>query len=216
MIGKMNIDIIQMLQLAIILLVSITVHEFAHAWSSDKLWDPTPRMMGRLTLNPLAHIDPLGFILIFIIRFGWGKPVQVNPSYYRRPLRDELLVAMAWPASNIILACIGIVVVIVLSTSSLMDTSAWLVEFWQLFAIINCSLAVFNMLPLPPLDGWRLVKMFVPQWATKMQYLTYQNTIITFVLLFVGVQFVAPIIGSVSYAVYQWLSTIFFALFMMF
>ena len=209
-------DIAQILQLAIILLVSITVHEFAHARSSDKLWDPTPRMMGRLTLNPLSHIDPLGFVLIFIIRFGWGKPVQVNPWYYRNPLRDELLVALAWPASNIILACVGIVVGLLLSQTSLWYGWSAVMGFWQLFAILNCGMAVFNMLPLPPLDGWRLVKMFVPQWATKMQLLSYQYVWVTFVLLFVGVQFVAPFVFQVSIWVYQLLHTLFFALFMLF
>lgn len=212
----MSFDIIQILQLAIILLVSITVHEFAHARSSDKLWDPTPRMMGRLTLNPMAHIDPLWFILIFIIRFGWGKPVQINPSYYRQPLRDELLVALAWPASNIILACIGIIVLLTLSQTWLWYSSPNLLSFWQSFSVLNCGMAVFNMLPLPPLDGWRLVKMFVPQWATKMQYVSYQNTIVTFVLLFVGLRFIAPIIGGVSVWVYQLLYTMFLPLFLLF
>lgn len=205
-------DISTILQLAVVLVISITVHEFAHARSSDKLWDPTPRMMGRLTLNPMAHIDPLGFILIFVIRFGWGKPVQVNPSYYRKPLRDELLVAMAWPLSNIILACVWILLIVILVRSGSGFASDWVLSFWKLFATLNCGLAVFNMLPLPPLDGWRLVKMASPTRATKMQYLSYQYSILTFVLLFIGVQFIAPIVYQVSYGLYQLLFNVFFAL----
>ncbi|MDO4713722.1 MAG: site-2 protease family protein [bacterium] len=83
------------LQIAIIFVVSIGLHEYAHAYVSYALGDPTPKIQGRLTPNPLKHIDPIGFILIFLIHFGWGKPVQIDPSYYKKPYRDELLVALA-------------------------------------------------------------------------------------------------------------------------
>jgi Zn-dependent protease len=138
----------------------------------------------------LAHIDPLGFLMIFVIQFGWGKPVQINPTYYRRPLRDELMVALAGPASNIILSCISAIIILTLSQTQLSLTSPGLIDFWILFGVINCGMAVFNMLPLPPLDGWRLVKIMVPQLATKFQMLSYQYSWLTFILLFAFVRFV--------------------------
>mgnify|MGYP000879363001 FL=1 len=103
-------QIVNILILAVILLLSIGFHEYAHARASNKLGDPTPKLQGRLTPNPLAHIDPMGFLLIFIIHFGWGKPVQINPSYYKNPRIDEFLVAIAGPLTNILMAIIGIVV----------------------------------------------------------------------------------------------------------
>ena len=97
-------DILTIILLAIILVISIGFHEYAHAWVSYILWDPTPKLQWRLTPNPLKHIDPIGFLMIFLILFGWWKPVQVNPMYYKNKLRDELLVALAWPFANFLMA----------------------------------------------------------------------------------------------------------------
>jgi Zn-dependent protease len=88
-------NILYYVYIAIILLISIGLHEYAHAYTSNKLGDPTPKLQGRLTPNPLKHLDPIGFILIFIIGFGRGKPVQINPNYYKKPLRDELITSLA-------------------------------------------------------------------------------------------------------------------------
>lgn len=203
-------------QLAVILLISIGVHEFAHAWTSDKLGDPTPKMMGRLTPNPLAHIDPLGFLMIFIINFGWGKPVITNPNYYRHPLRDECLVAFAWPLSNIILACIGVVILLTLSQTQLLITAPGLLDFWELFAWLNCGMAVFNMMPLPPLDGWRLVKIVIPEWASQLQLMSYQYGWVTFALLFVLARFISPFVVLLARWLYGYIHTLFAALFMLF
>ena len=106
-------EIIIYIQLAIILLVSIGIHEFAHAYTSYKLGDPTPKIQGRLTPNPLKHIDPIGFLMIFIIHFGRGKPVQIDPSYYKKPYRDELITALAGPASNILLGSLGLLIMFI-------------------------------------------------------------------------------------------------------
>ena len=110
------------LQLAIILLISIGIHEFAHAYSSYKLGDPTPKIQGRLTPNPLKHIDPIGFLMIFLIHFGRGKPVQIDPSYYKKPYRDELITALAGPVSNIVLGILGILILMIYG--KLLGTSA--------------------------------------------------------------------------------------------
>jgi Zn-dependent protease len=181
-------SIINLIILAIILAISIGLHEYAHAWASTKLGDPTPKLQGRLTPNPLAHIDPVGFVLIFLIHFGWWKPVQINPSYYKNPARDEFLVAMAGPASNIIMAILGIIF-LKLYVGNLMLlswTSNMFTLFWMQFVFLNIGLALFNLLPIPPLDGRKIVKLFVRNAAIKLEYTLATNPlllIIIFVLI---------------------------------
>lgn len=151
--------------LAVIFIISISLHEYAHALASSKLWDPTPKIQGRLTPNPLVHIDPIGFIMIFLIKFGWGRPVIVNPSYYKNPLRDELIVALAWPAVNILLSIAWIIIKLIYLKIVWIEqffANDPIVVFWNLFAWINVSLAIFNLIPLPPLDGYRIVKYLKP------------------------------------------------------
>ena len=157
----LNISLLQIFILSIILIVSIWFHEFAHARTSVKLWDPTPRIQWRLTLNPFAHLDPVWFIMIFLIHFWRWKPVEVNPIYYKNPIRDELIVSLAWPFSNILLATVGIIFIIL---NKIYFNNNFLYLFFYLFSIINIALAIFNMLPLPPLDWYRLVKFFKPEW----------------------------------------------------
>lgn len=194
-------QVIYFVMLAIILLVSIGLHEYAHALVSHKLGDPTPKMQNRLTPNPIRHLDPIGFLMIFLIHFGWGKPVQVNPHYYKKPLWGELLVALAGPATNLLLAVMAILIILIYAKiggyqgtelltvidALFHNQLAWdiMIFFWWLFAIINVSLAVFNMIPLPPLDGFRLVKIARRKGAYFMQ--KYQMYIsILFLLLILG------------------------------
>ena len=101
------------IQIGIIFIVSVSLHEFAHAYASYKLGDPTPKIQWRLTPNPIKHIDPIWFILIFLIGFGRGRPVQIDPSYYRKPYRDELIVALAGPLTNVILGILAIIIMMV-------------------------------------------------------------------------------------------------------
>ena len=119
-------------------------------------------MLGRLTPNPLKHIDPIGFLLMFLIGFGWGRVAPYNPNYFKRPYRDELLVALAGPASNIVLGVVGIVVLLVyvkIVGGAVNPDLDMVVSFWQMFSYANFALAAFNMIPLPPLDGYRLIKV---------------------------------------------------------
>lgn len=135
----------------IALVVAITIHEFSHALIADKLGDPTPRLMGRLTLNPLAHLDPIGTLMILLIRFGWGKPVQFDPFNLRNPRRDAALISIAGPTSNLLLA---------LFLSFLVRSPFFPPFILQiLFPIIflNVALAVFNLIPIHPLDGFKIV-----------------------------------------------------------
>ena len=138
-------NILDIVTLAIILLIAISLHEYAHAYVSYKLGDPTPKLQWRLTTNPLKHIDPIWFLMIFLIWFGWGKPVQINPYYYNNPVKWELLVALAWPAMNLVLAIIGIFVMLV----SAKLTWMWLenIMTWNGFRIVKIiSLKFANMI----------------------------------------------------------------------
>jgi len=185
-------DIVELIQLAIILLVSIGMHEYAHAFVSHKLWDPTPRLQWRLTPNPIKHIDPVWFLMIFIIHFGWWKPVQINPTYYKKPIQWEFLVAMAGPATNLLLAIVGIFILLIYSrfsgfalTHILLDSSNIVLAFWKLFAFINIALAIFNLLPIPPLDWFSIIKIIRPQVSMRVKrYQTY--IIIVFLLIVLG------------------------------
>lgn len=139
-----------------ILIVSIAIHEFSHAITADALGDPTPRRQGRLTLNPLAHLDQMGTLMIVMsslagFGIGWGKPVQVNPIYFRKltPRAGMGVVAIAGPVSNILLAMIG-------SIGYHFAGSSFLAEFWFMWVLINLALAFFNLLPVFPLDGYNV------------------------------------------------------------
>ena len=175
------------INLAIIFVISISLHEYAHARASDKLGDPTPRLQWRLTPNPLVHIDLIGFLMIFLIRFGRWRPVIINPAYYKNPRRDELLVAVAWPITNVLLACAGIIIaqayILLWGISVLQYSSDVVLQFWQLFSWINISLAIFNMLPFPPLDWYRVVSYLVPWFASFVSRWGMQMSIIVLLIL---------------------------------
>ena len=158
---------IQIVLLSIVFLLSIGFHEYAHARVSNILWDPTPKLQWRLTPNPFKHIDILGFLMIFLIHFWWGKPVQINPTYYKNPLRDELLVALAWPFTNLLMAFISVFIWLFLKkfnqTNNLIDI------FFYLLIFVNIALCIFNLIPIYPLDWYRIIKFIKPWWAHFME-----------------------------------------------
>ena len=149
----------------IIYIISITVHEYAHAISAYRLWDDTPKIEWRLTLNPLKHVSLIGFIMIFLIQFWWGNPVHFNPQKFKHKYRDELITSLAWPLSNIFLWIIGILIMFVywvlfeVSQSEILRWSDIVCVFFEFFSIINFWLAAFNLIPIVPLDWYRLVKV---------------------------------------------------------
>jgi len=144
-----------------ILLFSLSAHEFAHAWSATKLWDPTPKMQGRLTLNPIAHIDPIGLVMLFLVHIWWAKPVIINPRYFKNPIRDELIVALAWPFTNLAIAFLMMLAQQVIAQLNI-HISYEYYQFMSLVAIYNVYLAIFNLLPLPPLDWYRIIQFLYP------------------------------------------------------
>jgi len=161
----MSFDPKSILLFAIAILYALTIHEFFHAWTANKLGDPTARMQGRLTLNPLAHLDPVGTICFIIAHFGWGKPVPVNPGYFKHPRRDDVLVSAAGPISNFVSAFIFGVIFQILN-KFVIEASPLIVDLGNLLITaiqINLILAIFNFIPLYPLDGSHILKGFLPR-----------------------------------------------------
>ena len=144
------------------IVAAITVHEFSHAWTADRLGDETPSLQGRLTLSPFAHLDPVGSICFLIAGFGWGKPVIYNPMRLGRKV-DELLVALAGPASNLVFA----LALNILSLAT-RQSFGYFSDLLQVASYVNVLLASFNMIPIPPLDGSAIVAYFWPEYRSVM------------------------------------------------
>ena len=170
------------------LLLAVTVHEVAHGWVADRLGDPTARLAGRLTLNPLPHIDPLGALAFILAGFGWARPVPVNARNLRRPVRDMAWVAAAGPLSNFVVAFVGLVLLVL--TTRLVEGPflarpvAGMLRFVYTF---NLGLAIFNLIPLPPLDGGHFLPYFFPRasWPLLARLEQY-GPLILLLLVFSG------------------------------
>jgi Zn-dependent protease len=145
------------------LLIAVTIHEVAHALVADRLGDPTPRALGRITLNPFPHIDLFGALAFVIAGFGWAKPVPVNAANLRHPRRDMALVAAAGPLSNFAVAFVGLVLFVLARQSGLVGAPVAQVLLW-IFQF-NLALGIFNLIPLPPLDGGHFLPYFLPRGA---------------------------------------------------
>jgi len=182
------------------LLVAITVHEFAHAWTADRLGDPTARLAGRITLNPIAHLDPLGTIMLIIARIGWGKPVPVDPFNFRYPRRDMAITSFAGPAANLITAAILAVIIRILAFTP--GTAALIFSVVaQPIIVLSIILAVFNLLPIHPLDGSKVLVGLLPEnLAEDYDRFSHQYGII--VLLFLIFPFFgAPLIARIIFPI---------------
>lgn len=211
--------------------LALAVHECAHGYVSFRLGDPTAKNLGRLTLNPIKHIDPIGLICMIFFRFGWAKPVPVNSRYYKKPRRDIALVAAAGPISNILMCIAAVLLIHILylfysfsanavpfylmwygaltvSPAFEMDLAAKIVLllfiFLQQFALLNVSLAVFNLVPIPPLDGSKIVYMLLPTRA-YFKIVRYENVIriVFFALLLFGA--LDGFLGSASLWLLNWI-----------
>ena len=160
-------DIHQTVLRFLALLPALTLHEFAHAYSAHKMGDPTPRLAGRVTLNPLAHLDPVGTLMILFAPIGWAKPVPINPMNFRDPVRGTLITSACGPASNIVQGIFWALVlrtVMALSPQSLLYPT-FSVQLLAMMALINFVLAFFNLIPLGPLDGHHVLAALLPPQA---------------------------------------------------
>ena len=180
----LGLDLPTLLFRAIALLVAVPIHEFAHAYVADRLGDSTPRGQGRLTLNPLAHLDPLGTLLIVLVGFGWAKPVQINPMNFQNWRRDSVMVAAAGPLANVtLLFVLGVPYKLgLLEFGPFGGTAVSQLLLWAMW--INAMLAVFNLLPIPPLDGSKILIGFLPP-AQAISYARIQPYGLLILLLLV-------------------------------
>lgn len=198
-----------------IMIISATVHEYAHAWVAYKLGDDTAKAEGRLTLNPIAHLDPIGFLFMLFARIGWAKPVPVNIYNFENPLRGQFLVAVAGPVSNLILMVIGaallkIVTIIIPDTTFI---STLIIQFFVFFLFINATLAFFNLLPIPPLDGGNIVDALLPDrfretWQSIGSFLPW--------IMLIFVLPISPFFAIFSNFWYNFIETIVFTLLQVF
>ena len=181
----------QVISILFVILCILPLHELAHAWVANKLGDPTAKLEGRLTFNPLASVDPMGALALLLFGFGWAKPVPVDSRYFRKPKRDMAITALAGPVSNLLAAFVGAVLVAVMEAFSPYNgfTNFVYNVLWY-YVVVNISLAVFNLIPMPPLDGSRIVAAFLSDRAMYTYY-RYQN-------LFVMVMFLLLLSGALS------------------
>lgn len=161
------------------IIIGLSFHEFAHAYIANLCGDPTPKLQGRVTVNPLAHIDPIGFMALIFIRFGWGKPVMINPNNFNKPRRDEFFVSVAGVVMNLILAFLfmGLIRLLYEIKPEFMISGigAILASILVQVVIINIVLMVFNLLPIPPLDGFNIVTQIFNLRNTRIYYQLYNN-----------------------------------------
>jgi len=186
------------------LVLSITVHEFAHALAADRLGDPTPRLQGRLTLNPKAHLDPIGTIMILFAHFGWGKPVEFDPYNLINPRKDSAIISVAGPASNLIMAFVGAVLFRLVASTPLIGIGGLtgfnpFVTFLEVFIMLNVTLAVFNLIPIHPLDGFKIVGGILPEeYASQWHELERYGILFLIVLVFPLFGPTAPITNIIN------------------
>lgn len=189
------------------LIVAITVHEFSHALAAERLGDPTPRLQGRLTLNPLKHLDPIGTILLILVRFGWGKPVQFDPFNLRHPRRDSAIISIAGPVSNAIVAILASLLIqglfhlqaILIQSPAASVFTLLLSAFLGRLILMNVILGVFNLLPIHPLDGFKIVEGILPEAQAKEWHELERFGILFLIfLLFPFFGGTAPIIRIIS------------------
>ena len=191
--------------IAPIVLIALTFHEFAHGLAAYALGDPTAKYMGRLSLNPIRHIDPLGALFMVLAHFGWAKPVPIDISNFKHPKRDLALSALAGPLTNFLLGIIGcffsaMVFVLLPTWSFIGDSFAYnmvtiLHSFVFYFALLNFTLALFNLLPIPPLDGSKIMYAFLPPRANNWCKMHEREIgLIFFVLLFIDYRFLNGIL----------------------
>ena len=176
-----------------IVLIALTFHEFSHGFVSSKLGDPTPKYTGRLSLNPMAHLDPMGALLMVLTGFGWAKPVQIDARYYKNPKWGMAITAVAGPLSNLVLAFVAMIIytlifILNIKTGLFGNSIDTISGFVLTFVQVNLCFMVFNLIPIPPLDGSRILGLFLSTRAYfKLQQLERYSFMIIIVLSLTGV-----------------------------
>jgi len=182
---------------AVSLVIAVTIHEFAHAFIADKLGDPTPRAYGRVTLNPIAHMDPMGTIALLVANIGWGKPVPVDSYNFANPRRDTLLVSLAGPGSNILLASLMAILIRVFPIAAILGVP---------LIILNIGLAIFNLIPIPPLDGSKILpgllsKQQAYAWEQMTERLGLVGILVLILPIFGGRSIISIVISPIISAI---------------
>lgn len=187
-----NMNIVEMLLCIPAALIALTVHEYCHGYVAYRLGDPTARSLGRLSLNPLKHLDPIGAVLMIVCGFGYAKPVPINPRYFKNPRKGMALTAAAGPLANLLLAFLGallyrltLLLLPIAGTEFLLRFVLILASFFATFHYLNLSLCVFNMIPLPPLDGSRIFYIFLPP-KLYFRVMKYERIIMIILLVALG------------------------------
>ncbi len=202
--SNFTIQLIEKLLLLPGLLIAISAHEFAHAYAAYRLGDNSQRFQGRLTLNPIKHIDPIGFLLLMVIGFGWAKPVMIDSRKFKNPRKDDTIVSLAGPLANFILALVftvltGITYIIMYKTGS-SQTLYLLLEIFKLAIQINLVLMVFNLIPIPPLDGHHLLgNIFGAKvWNFYYRFADIWRFVLIALIVLGGTGFIiSPIVGGI-------------------
>lgn len=200
----LGFSIDQMVSLVVVLIVAFTVHEYAHAWTANYFGDDTPRLQGRLTLNPLKHLDPLGALMLFVAGFGWAKPVMVNPyALEQRSPAAPMLVALAGPVSNFIMAILAALPIRLGLVPITFGTGGWMptaFTFLYTFISLNLLLGIFNLIPVSPLDGEKVLYYFLPPSGRRgfdlmRQWTPIPMLVVLFVLPRLGLPLVQWVVG---------------------
>lgn len=169
----------------LVIVVAITVHEFAHAYTADYLGDPTPDMQGRVTLNPASHVDPLGMLFLILFGFGWGRPVLFDPFNLKDPRKDAAIIAVAGPVSNLILAVLASILAYLIAGLTGSFFFDLLFTFLRIFITINLFLAFFNLIPVHPFDGFKIVGGLLPRDKAEEWYQLERYGFLFLILLIV-------------------------------
>ncbi|WP_075983230.1 site-2 protease family protein [Bacillus massilinigeriensis] len=203
---------------AITLMIAFSLHEFAHAYVAYKFGDMTAKKQGRLTLNPLQHLDPLGTLFIFIAGFGWARPVPVNRYFFKKPRLAGVLVSLAGPLSNLLLVILAIFIwYSLMATGIASGLPSSVPDFLNIFISLNALLFIFNLLPFPPLDGYRIIEDLAPvNIRAKMTQYEQYGALIFLIIIFTPLDqyTIHPIINTVTPNIVQTINQFFYQLLM--
>ncbi len=191
------------------LIMALALHEYAHARAAVAMGDFTPKMMGRLTVNPMAHIDPIGLVMLLVARFGWAKPVPINPHNFRDRKKGEILVALAGPAMNFLLAFLALGVMLFLTHTMRMEMSNGLRAVLWLIVVYNINFGIFNLIPLPPLDGSRILMAVLP-YEMQYRFAALERYSMIIFIIFIA----TPILGYILVPIAQLLLGLFSGIWM--